>query len=210
LHLDAGQASSYPGTGATWTDLSASGNNGTLTNGPTFDSGDGGSLLFDGVNDYVNLPLVTSAISNVTLQCWVYLSSTTKKGVFINTGSGSNGYCIGVGSGGQMEVNGNEIVGLFGAVRFIGTSTNYGTGWKFVTLVLNGSSVPSIYVGSTLIGSYSGANPIAPTTRGTIAAEQNGSRHFGGNVAQGIAYNRALSAAEIQSNFNVTKGRYGL
>jgi hypothetical protein len=179
-----------------------------LTNGPTFDSGDGGSILFDGVNDYVSLSLITAAIANVTLQCWVYLSSSSKKGLFFSNGNG-NGYSIGVGSG-TADTNGNEIIGAFGNVRWIATSTNYGTGWKFVTLVLNASSVPSIYVGSTLIGAYSGNNPITPTTAAIIGAESPGGRWFNGNVAQAIAYNRALSATEVQSNYDVTRGRYGL
>ena len=208
LYLDAGLSGSYPGTGTTWTDLSTSGNNGTLTNGAAFDSGDGGSILFDGVNDHVSLPLITAAITNVTLQCWVYLSSSSKKGAFFGTGTAANGFCIGVGSG-ILDNNGNEIIGLFSGVRFIATSTNYGTGWKFVTLLLNENSVPSIYNGSTFIGSYSGINPNVPTTGATIGAEVSNGRFFAGNVAQAIAYNRALSATEIEANFNTTKGRYG-
>jgi hypothetical protein len=39
---------SYSGSGTTWTDRSGNGNSGTLTNGPTFDSGNGGSIDFDG------------------------------------------------------------------------------------------------------------------------------------------------------------------
>ena len=50
--VDAANKKSYPGSGTTWTDLAGS-NDGTLTNGPTFDSGDGGSIVFDGTDDYV-------------------------------------------------------------------------------------------------------------------------------------------------------------
>ena len=110
---------------------------------------------------------------------------------------------------GSFDSNGNEIIALFANVRWVTTSTNYSTGWKFVTLILNASSVPSIYVGSTLIGTYSGSNPITPTTNAFIGAA-GASRYFNGNIAQAIAYNRALSATEVQSNFDVTKGRYGL
>ena len=209
LHLDAGQSASYPGSGTGWTDLSTSGNNGTLTDGPTFDSANGGSIVFDGTNDYVVIPLITSAIANVTLQCWVYLATASAKGAFMGVGTGGNGWCFGVGSG-TIDNIGNEITALISGIRHISTSTNYGTGWKFVTFLLNASSVPSIYVGSTLIGSYSGGNPNTPTTETTVGAETSGSRFFGGNVAQAIAYNRALSATEIGTNFNTTKGRYGL
>jgi len=56
LWLDANDKTSYPGTGTVWRDLSLSGNIGTLTNGPTFDSANGGSIVFDGSNDYVRIP----------------------------------------------------------------------------------------------------------------------------------------------------------
>ena len=50
LHLDAGQSTSYPGTGTTWTDLSGYGRIGTLTNGPTYSSVNGGSIVFAGID----------------------------------------------------------------------------------------------------------------------------------------------------------------
>ena len=55
LSLDAADRNSYPGTGTTWRDMSGNGNNGTLTDGPTFNSNNGGSIVFDGTNDYVAL-----------------------------------------------------------------------------------------------------------------------------------------------------------
>ena len=48
--LDAANIRSYPGTGTTWTDLKG-GNEGTLTNGPTFSSDNAGSISTDGSND---------------------------------------------------------------------------------------------------------------------------------------------------------------
>ena len=56
LNLDAGVPASYSGSGTTWYDLSFNGNNGTLENGVGFDGGNGGSLVFDGVDDYIALP----------------------------------------------------------------------------------------------------------------------------------------------------------
>ncbi len=52
--VDAANKKSYPGSGTTWTDLAGS-NNGALTNGPTFDSGNNGNIVFDGSNDYVEV-----------------------------------------------------------------------------------------------------------------------------------------------------------
>ena len=69
LCLDAGNSKSYPGTGTTWTDLSGNGNNGTLTNGPTYSSANGGSLVFDGTNDYTQTPL-SGTFPQITVEFW--------------------------------------------------------------------------------------------------------------------------------------------
>jgi hypothetical protein len=55
LNLDCGNRLSYPTSGTTWTDLSGNNNNGTLTNGPTFNPNNLGSIVFDGVDDYVSV-----------------------------------------------------------------------------------------------------------------------------------------------------------
>jgi hypothetical protein len=77
LNLDAGNPASYPGTGTTWTDLSGNGNNGTLVNGVGYSSDNGGSLVFDGVNDYSEITTRNTNLEFQPLQpysvfCWVY------------------------------------------------------------------------------------------------------------------------------------------
>ena len=68
LDLDAAKRDSYPGSGTFWKDISGGGGNGTLINGPTFSSGNGGSIVFDGVDDYVNIPNNNSPITNLTYE----------------------------------------------------------------------------------------------------------------------------------------------
>ena len=56
-HLDAGNSSSYGGSGSTWSDLTSSGVDGTLINSPTYSSSEGGgSFLFDSVDEYMKFP----------------------------------------------------------------------------------------------------------------------------------------------------------
>jgi hypothetical protein len=52
LYLDAGNTQSYPGTGTLWTDLTNNASIATLTNGPVFNPANGGSIVFDGTNDF--------------------------------------------------------------------------------------------------------------------------------------------------------------
>ncbi len=72
LALDAGNTKSYPGSGTAWTDLIGS-NNGTLTNGPTYNSDNGGSIVFDGTNDYVTISDdsdFTFGTGDLTVEAW--------------------------------------------------------------------------------------------------------------------------------------------
>ena len=72
LYLDAANTKSYPGTGTVWTDISRTNNNGTLTNGPTYTSTFGGSIVFDGTNDSVvsaNTINITGASAR-TMNIW--------------------------------------------------------------------------------------------------------------------------------------------
>ena len=77
LALDAGNTKSYPGSGTTWTDT-VGGNNGTLTNGPTYSSDDGGSIVFDGSNDYAQSGTSSDLIigtQDYTMSLWVKYDS---------------------------------------------------------------------------------------------------------------------------------------
>ena len=75
LNLDASRLDSYLRTGTSWKDISGNQNNGTLINGPTFNSNNGGSIVFDGTNDYMTLGSPTGfsmAPSGVTMVFWIY------------------------------------------------------------------------------------------------------------------------------------------
>lgn len=213
LHLDAANPASYSGTGTTWTDLSSFGNIGTLVDGPTYDYSNGGSIVFDGLNDYVSTNLMLNTITNVTLHGWVYIANTSLRGPFIRVGSGSNGYAIGIGSG-TFDQAGNQMIALFPYVRWINTNINYGTGWKFFTFTLSASSVPKFYLnGELIIGLFSGSDPSMPDS-GVYLAKNigdlgGGFRIFAGKIAQVSIYNRELSATEIEGFFNSTKSLYG-
>jgi hypothetical protein len=80
LYLDAGITQSYPGSGTSWTDVNGLGpkNNGTLINGPTFNSGNGGSIVFDGTNDNCTIPTKVINASNLN-------DEESRRGVFVRT-----------------------------------------------------------------------------------------------------------------------------
>jgi hypothetical protein len=76
LYLDAANPKSYVSGSTTWGDLSRGGNNGTLVNGPTFSSANGGSIVFDGVNDYINCGTNSSLrpSQQITINSWIKLN----------------------------------------------------------------------------------------------------------------------------------------
>ena len=84
IHFDASAKDSYPETGTSWYDLVKS-STGTLTNGPTYSSSNGGSILFDGVNDSVSTGLFPSGVR--TYMTWIKYNSATGTGGYQLTGT---------------------------------------------------------------------------------------------------------------------------
>jgi hypothetical protein len=69
LCLDAANPKSYPGSGITWGDVSGQNHTGTLTFGPSYSVSNGGTISFDGSNDYVSTTFNT-ALADFTICCW--------------------------------------------------------------------------------------------------------------------------------------------
>jgi hypothetical protein len=197
LNLDAGNPYSYAGAGTTWIDVSGNSNNGTLTNGPTYSSDVGGTIVFDGVNDYVTTSFATTSGQSVTYCGWLYSTeSTSTYKNFVDSLSTSP--MIWWNTSGQIE---------FDESRYT-TTTVYRNQWVYVSLSKpSGSSSASYYVNGVLVGTGTAYTTPAliPTLFNRSAAQT-----WKGNGAVVQIYNRALSAAEVLQNYNATKGRFGL
>ena len=197
--------------GTTWTDLSGNGNTGTLTNGPTYSSANGGSLVFDGVNDYVNCgspSTLNFGTGNFNLSCWVNIPSTSGAdwiGIISR-------YVSGVGFWIQLNPS-NRYVGFgWAGGNYITSSTSAGGGqWKFISCQRTGSTSAEVYVNGILVASSSSMS--SGTSNGQqidIGRIDIAGRYSAGNIAQVSIYNRALSAQEIQQNYNALKGRFSI
>ena len=200
LNLDASNPGSYSGSGNNWYDLSGNNNHGTLMNSPTFDSGSG-SIVTNGTNQYISIPQISTANTNITMQVWVYVNLNTT-GTFLKNGTGGGGYSIGIGNGAYDQVGSNVVLLLYGR-GWIGTGVSYGTtGWKLVTLTLDGSSTARAYVNGSLIGTYTWSTPTVPAGPLNIGANiGDGNIYYNGKFAAAYFYNRELSLAEIQQNY---------
>jgi len=217
LYLDAGNRKSYPGSGTTWFDKSGRGNNGTLINGPTFNTGSLGSVVFDGVDDVVttSLPVGISGIQTCTQVCWFKRTTISTISALVGFGtnsSESNRFVIQVWNDGVIYITlGSSIWGNF--------SSN-DVNWHNIQAVFNGNLTGNserlkVYFDGIQISlAFTG---IIPSNVGTplngckIGQTFNNQSPYGSSTTSIFQiYNRALSATEVLQNYNATKGRFNL
>ena len=210
LCLDAASKRSYPGTGTTWTDLVGS-NNGTLVNGPTFDAGNGGSVVFDGSDDRVDCtsPSEIDSISEITMIAWVRYSGF--------------GYFPKIMSRGHTSATDFLRGNIDDGLHFYYSSGNYTTdsdyfttttgsinlssGW--ICVAVTSGSVVKFYKNSDLV--YTSGSVTTNTGTGSTLVLGNrpgGGRNFNGRMGVAMVYNRVLTADEIRRNYLSTKERY--
>ena len=224
LFLDAGNTSSYPGSGTTWTDLSVNGYNGTLTNGPTYSSSNSGSIVFDGTDDVASFGnILNMGLSSWTLSCWVKFNSGSVPSSGPAGIIGKTSYRGYVGRY-SFYIEDNNLHAFFQPDVNYSVTTPIAPYLdnKFHNLVmtidrtsmmyfyidgvsvgtpLNVSGVSSINLNSSTdnfyIGSYGSNNGQSP-------------QYFlNGNISQASIYNRALTAAEVLQNYNALRPHFG-
>lgn len=209
LNLDAGFVSSYPKTGTTWKDLSGGGNTGTLVNGVSYNSENGGSLVFDGVDDVVYLPFILDTSTNYTIDVFSKCNTmdsnvNNRQTIWSLTTTTSTGYQLL-----DLEIWGD------GLTSFNGNGTSYAAPLALsygpvsantincYTISKSGSN-QSWYINGVLKGvvtqQYSAISQffkLSSRSSGGPGAEQQ----WNGNNYSTKIYNRALSAAEILQNY---------
>jgi hypothetical protein len=209
LYLDAGIASSYPGSGSTWYDLSGNGNHGTI-NGATYSSSQGGILGFDGVNDYVSFGTVSNipiGNDNYTISIWFNTSSSDTTGGFF--GWGNYGTTNQVNAF-RLLANGEGFVNYWWAndQEFF-TTVNENT-WYNVIAKFDGTN-REIWLNGNLVGSVAPSPghdvPFANNlTIGLTAPFLN--EYFPGKIGQVVFYKRGTTDQEIQAIYNSGVDRF--
>jgi hypothetical protein len=232
LYLDAANTRSYPGSGTTWTDLSRGGNTGTLVNGPTFNSTNGGSILFDGSNDYIQTANINLTNTNaVSVDFWCKLNSYTevigagKVLVEFSTNFNSSlvGFLVAIADD-SNELYGNTFPITLNLRGNIGFNVTYfpktlvnDLSWHHWVCIFNKGLTGSeglLYIDGILIsGTLTSLNSNNTNNFGNLplflsgrAAVANSNQQTG-NIK---LYNRALSATEVLQNYNALKSRFGL
>lgn len=220
LDLDAGKKDSYDRVGNNWNDLAYK-NNATLTSygSSTWENSilyPGGAVTFNGANNWVSVPhqsYLSFGTSQFTLNVWFIVKSL-------------NGYQTIICKPGNSDYNGWNL--YFETGNTLGFIANDGAGgaWK---LILADGFIPSVNTwynytitrsGSSWVMYRNGVSVSTASVSVTISDVGNpinigrylnfpgGVRYFNGSIALAQLYSRALSSAEVLSNFNTFSRRF--
>jgi hypothetical protein len=207
LNYDVAQLRSYPGSGTSIFDLSGSNNTGTLTNGPVYNSSNGGNITFDGTNDYITN--TTVAVTTVmTLSYWFNLISMgATLGYITNKTNATNTANYGCFIDTARKFGINSYNGSTSPNVVASTVLSTGT-WYNLTGVYNGAS-SQIYINGSLQITGTLQTVSSGSRFGIGGNFQGSSNYINGRMACCFLYSRALSATEILNNFDATKSRFG-
>lgn len=222
LYLDAANTRSYISGSTVWNDISRIGNNGLLLNGPTFNSLNNGSIVFNGTTQYGTIPAVSSLSfnNNFSISVWVKVNAihgggysgfagrfgpTSNYGGYLlecNNQNGGNKFAFVVGNNGGTGVNN---------FRRINSDTIITFGLWYHVTGTNISGLNKLYVNGQVQSTTSTFNVVTNSTQlfaiSRIYADFN-SYYHNGNISNVQVYNRDLTPSEVLQNYNATKGRY--
>jgi hypothetical protein len=211
FQLDAANFRSYSGSGITANGL-VSGIGGTLVNGVGFTSSNNGSFTFDGSDDYIAASGTNFPLSNSprTLNIWYYTNTSTWQGNINNlfwygTASGRQSFGVDFNTYPEMEF-------YSWADDMNWNTTAPQVGWKNLQIAYDGNLTVRIYELGVLVATKTlgGQLNTVLSSNVQIGAIIGLSGYFDSNISQVSMYNRALSATEIQQNFNAMRERYNI
>jgi hypothetical protein len=218
LALDAADKNSYSGSGTTWSDLSGNNNSGSLTNGPTFSSANGGNLLFNGTNQYATLAtpsLYTGNQLSITLWCRLTNPTTPPASSIIEGFDSSNNRVFNIHNPWNDNIVywdcGNTTT-TYDRINSATLTTAQKTEWHCYGFTKNATTgVMNIYLdGSLLTTGTAKTKSLTTCTNIRIGSSPSNVNFYAGNVGNIQTYNRELSAAEVLQNYNAQKSRFNL
>jgi hypothetical protein len=217
LNLDAGNVASYPGSGTSWTDT-VGGKVFTLFNGPTYNSANSGYINFVAASSqYGSATSFGSALTQYTVEVWHLFNGTSSGAAPVLFGEGRATYSnFMMGTTGGV-VSPLKIQGGFWNGAWQQGTSNPGdyyqpaNGWHQFVNTYDGAQI-KFYADNTLRITKTPSNfTIASSGLGlNIMRRQDVANYWGGGVSIIRVYNTALSAAEIEQNWNANKSRYEL
>jgi hypothetical protein len=220
LTLDASNPKSYPGSGTIWSDLSINRNTGTLISGPTFDSLNNGSIVFDGTDDYVEISnsIGITRDQNKSAFFWINVSSvdtnSTFDRLFIHKPNSTDHFVLTItgqeASAGNFKLAGTPNNNIVKGRTTLEYPINQ---WCYVGFTWDGTNYIGYHNGvGTIFGSYSGNFLVGSALPDGIYIGTRGDAvtYFNGKLSIVHVYNRTLNGEEVLQNFNSFKKRYNI
>jgi hypothetical protein len=211
LLLDAGNTKSYPGSGTDWYDRSGNGNDGTLINSPTYNNTNGGNFNFDEVDDYVNLGSSVINSTAYTKVAWIRPESACRNIISSSTASGHVMWMAGTDN---AVYAGHNNFWTASNARVSHRPNNPGdmlNQWWCVVVTFSTSSGWAMYFNGELVDTDSNTSALSNASLDTYIGSFGAAANlFDGDIPCVQIYNRALTASEIQQNFNALRGRFGI
>jgi hypothetical protein len=208
LRLDASETSSYPGSGATWSDISGGGNDMSLKSTPTFVSGSVSYFDFNGTDEYAQGSGVTVPTTSYTKSVWFWVDAYVANNL-VSGFDGVGGHFLYMSNTTKIVV-GHHNQGVSFAT-YQSTATISLNTWYNVSVTFNTTSGFKIYINGQLDSSHN--MTIAHLGSGTTnlgSYGNTGDNFLNGRISKVYTYNRVLSAAEILQNFNSDRVNFGL
>jgi hypothetical protein len=219
IYFDVANAACYPGSGTSLTDLSGLGNTGTLVNGPTYNASNGGSIVLDGTNDYIEVTSTTrmDLVSNHSISIWYYQTSSTAGYVALvgkGTSDSDEQYCLLIDSTRtQLYYDVGNASGPYIQPTISTLSLN--TWYNIVVTHSRSGSTTTLL--SYVNGVKQSSSTLSPsnsvntnTSNFRIGVARGTNFPLPARVAHCILYNRTLSDLEIMRNFEALRGRFGV
>jgi hypothetical protein len=204
LYYDGADVDSTGGGGSVWYDLSGNGYNGVLTNGASFTSTNGGSVLFDGSNDYVETnsnSIIPNGLSPFTIEALYTMTGSAGGALFVNYGPGF--------TSGTIWFSGQYGIYINGSVYAAGAPLATGTRHMVSTRDSNGMT--RTYINGIISSTGVLTASVSNNQNYRIGTDVNGTAEpFSGHLYLIRVYNRALNPSEIAENFQANRGRVGL
>lgn len=211
--LDAGNSSSYPGSGSTWTDLMGTGKNMTLYNSPAYSSANGGYLTFvPASSQYAECTTSLTYMSNYSLEVWHYYTTYSGTNPCIVTeifpGTTSRiAYCLGNASLTMPILQNAFYTGGWQATSGWVPTAN---AWYQIVGTYDGANL-RLYVNNSNIITTANTSVVQSNTAGfRLMRRWDNADYWGGRLGIYRVYNRALTAVEVSQNFNASRSRFGL
>jgi hypothetical protein len=213
VNLDAGQSSSYPGSGSTWTNIGSGGAtyNATLLNSPTYSSNYGGILTFNGTNQSTSITRPVQ--DDFTLNVWFRTTSNAGTAVQWYNGIGlmdcevgtlTNDFGLTIGAGKLMFGVGNPDTTIISPLTY-----NNGLWYNVTATRVKSTGAMVLYVNGVQVATgTSNTNTLNAATTMYIGLGATSGLFLNGSLGVCQAYTVALTASQVLQNYNFLAPRY--